>query len=125
MLCSIGGLHTERYSALVAGVSNRYTPNRIVYLAALLDDTRQRIEPHTGMYRYCDTGMARLTSIINQVFHTLQPGREGWDSAVAGSKAWVAAHPADVRLSQLLPPSGHNKVRLGTHKEIDGQNTLR
>jgi hypothetical protein len=113
---------SPRYAALVAGVTNRYTPNRVPYLRPLLADRRSRPEPHASQYRYCDTAAARLVSIIDEPLHNGLPDRAAWDQAVALCQHWLAEHPDSGRLSRLLPPTGHNSVRTGTHAEVDGRN---
>ena len=87
---------TARYQALVAGVTNRYTPNRIAYLRPLLDDTRQRPEAASASYRYSDTAVARLTSILDRAFlpEVEAPGRAAWDRGAEAAKAWFARHAA-------------------------------
>lgn len=116
---------SQRYEAIVAGVTNRYTPNRIAYLMPLLKDKRQRGSPDTASYRYCDTAAARLISITNEPLYLGEPGRLGWDLAVGRALAWLDLHPASQQLSTLLPPLGPNEVRTGTNHEIDGSNMLR
>jgi len=84
---------TARYRALVAGVTNRYTPNRIAYLRPLLDDRRRCPEAAAG-YRYCDTAVARLTSILDRAFlpEPEDPKPEDWDRGAEAAKAWFARH---------------------------------
>jgi hypothetical protein len=116
---------SPRYAAIVAGVTNRYTSNRLAYLGPLLLDLRQRPEPHARQYRYCDTAAARLISIVNEPYHTGVPGRPAWDDAVAQGRRWLAEHPQSCQLTRLVLPTGNNAVRTGTRSEIDGQNRAR
>lgn len=116
---------SQRYEAIVAGVTNRYTPNRIAYLTPLLQDKRQRCGTDTRVYRYCDTAAARLISITNEPLYLGEPGQLGWDRAIGRAAAWLESHPDSRQLSTLLPPSGPNEVRTGTSHEIDGNNVLR
>jgi tyrosine-protein phosphatase SIW14 len=95
-----------RYQAMVAGATNRYTRNRIAYLRPLLADVRQRPEPAAAAYRYADTAVVRLMSIINEDFL----GRHGaadraaWDRAIEATRAWFAKHPDEARPGVFAPP---------------------
>lgn len=108
---------TARYAAVVAGVMNRYTPNRLPYLEPVFDDRRQRVEPAAKMYRYCDTAVARLAVITNQEFFQCQPTLAIWDDAVATARYWFTHHPEALHLSTLLPATGRNQVRTATGEE--------
>ena len=89
------GPPSGRYGAVAAGVTNRYTPNRIAYLRPLLDDRRHRPEAAAAKYRYADTAVARLTSILNRRFLP-DDGRidpQAWDEAAEAARRWFADHP--------------------------------
>ncbi len=68
------GIPSRRYQALVRGVTNAYTDNRLAFLRPILDDPRPRVEPEAVQlvgdelvpYRYCDTAVARLCAIVNR-----------------------------------------------------------
>lgn len=117
---------SDRYRALVAGVTNRYTANRIPYLDRILDDKRPRIEPGTASYRYCDTAAARLAVIVNKNFlsHAQAPDDPfGWQCAVQEARQWITDHAGEAQLGQLVPPVGRNELR---HVEAnDGTYELR
>ncbi|MBX3415215.1 MAG: hypothetical protein KF708_21195 [Pirellulales bacterium] len=105
---------SDRYRALVAGVTNRYTANRIPYLDRLLDDKRQRVEPEAAGYRYCDTAAARLAVIVNADFlshATSLVDPFGWQYAVQEARQWIADHAGEAQLGHLVPPGGRNEVR--------------
>lgn len=108
---------SPRYAALVTGVMNRYTPNRLPYLEPILSDRRERVEPAAAKYRYCDTAVARLAVINNQEFFACLPTREIWDDAVETARYWYQHHPQSLQLSTLLPATGRNSVRIGTGRE--------
>lgn len=82
------------YQALVAGVTNRYAPERTAFLRPLLDDLRQRPEPAAAMYRYADTAVARLASIVDvDLLGREGPGaREDWDRGIEAARKWFAAN---------------------------------
>jgi hypothetical protein len=65
--------------------------------------------------RYCDTAVARLSTIIDRNLLHLSPslGVDGWNFARQAARDWFAAQPAEARLCQLQPPSGKNSVRPG------------
>ncbi len=72
------GSPSPRYQAIVAGLTNRYTPNRLAFLEPALDDLRHRPEPAARQYRYCDTVVAHLisTADTDSVTHSAR-----WDEA--------------------------------------------
>jgi hypothetical protein len=102
---------TRRYAAIVAGVTNRYTPNRLAYLRPLLEDERNHLEPQAARYRYCDTAVVRLAAIRDQWLMLGNPDKAGWDEGRKLARAWFDDHPADLEVCQLLPPDGRNMVR--------------
>lgn len=108
---------SPRYQACVAGVTNRYTPNRIAFLRPLLHDHRHRPEVSASAYRYCDTAVARLTAIIDgkQLRSTWN-----WDEGVHNSLAWFDSNQERAQLSRLLPPTGRTDVlKMATAADAD------
>ncbi len=101
----------DRYSALVAGVSNRYTSNRVPYLALILEDTRPRSEPEARGSRFCDTAVARLAVIAQQNLLSGARGDNPWDAGRQAAQAWLAQHPDRLQLAKRVPPGGLNRVR--------------
>lgn len=103
---SHGGDPSARYRAMVAGVTNRFTRNRAAYLRPMLDDLRARPEPAATAYRYADTAVARLTSILDVEFlGTRGPAeREDWDRGIEAAKNWFAAHPESGEPCDFVPP---------------------
>ncbi len=96
---------SPRFRAVVAGVTDRYTPNRIAYLLPLLDDQRLRPEfvnhrdPFVRRYRYCDTAVARLSSILNlKLYDENYPIPKAWDRARSLARTRFCA-------SRLFSPS--------------------
>ena len=109
---------SPRYRAVVAGVTNRYTPNRVGYLRPLLDDPRPRPEPDARAYRYCDTAVARLSAIIDV---NLWAAKADWDNARALAQEWFEAHPREARLSQLIPAPRNEDLRTAGAPDYDGR----
>jgi tyrosine-protein phosphatase SIW14 len=105
----------ERFDAVVDGVTNRYTPNRIAYLRPLLDNETLHLRQGVRQCRYCDTAVARLSAIADENFPDAVPGWgiEAWNNGRVAARAWLDAHPDDSRLSQLKPPTGHTAVLPG------------
>jgi hypothetical protein len=101
-----GGAASPRYQAIVRGVTNRYTHNRIAFLRPILNDERPRTEPEAvhepsgapEPYRYCDTAVARLATIID--IHSVVAPAE-WEKSRQAFRAWFKAHPAAARLNRL------------------------
>lgn len=117
---------SPRYQAMVAGVTNRYTPNRAPYLRPLLSDNRPRPEADAAGYRYCDTAVARLVSITNEpLFLERVPLVDAWDDGVAAARRWFEEHPESRQFRQLQPPTGKNVVRAFPANERDGRNWVR
>ena len=94
---------SRKYEALVAGVTDRYTENRIPYLHPLLGDTRRRRLPAAAQYRYRDTAVARLTSIVNRRFepNVAQPAEPAWDRGAEAALEWFAEHPEALKPKPL------------------------
>ncbi|HEV3021877.1 MAG TPA: hypothetical protein VGX76_05400, partial [Pirellulales bacterium] len=105
----------ERFDALVDGVTNRYTSNRIAFLRPLLEQEAFHARPGAQQYRYCDTAVARLSTIIDRNLPdlTLAPGIAGWELARQLARDWFAGQPAEARLTRLQSPSGNNLIRSG------------
>jgi tyrosine-protein phosphatase SIW14 len=108
-----GKVPSPRYRALVAGVTNRYTPNRVAYLRPLLEDPRPRAEA-AAKYRYCDTAVVRLASITNEnPFDWRRPmDLAARDLGRQKAREWFTAHPEEAVLSRLRSPTGKNLVRV-------------
>jgi hypothetical protein len=104
---------TERYEAMVLGVLNRYTPNRIPYLKPLLDDTRPRPDPALAGLRYCDTAFVRLAAITDALPVSSWPLESMREQGQATALKWLDANKEATRLSQLLPPIGNKVVMAG------------
>jgi hypothetical protein len=101
-----GGPPSARYQAVVRGVANRYTPNRVAFIRPLLDDERLRVEPEAlqevdgrrERYRYCDTAVARLCTILDR-YPVYGPGM--WEQSRQQFLAWFARHPEAETLVRL------------------------
>lgn len=94
---------TPRYEALVVGITNRYTPNRLAYLAPLLDDRRPRVGAGLARYRYCDTAFVRIASITDDVVLGALAPETFFDRGIELVREWLAAHPDQWTLSPLRP----------------------
>jgi hypothetical protein len=105
----------ERFDALAAGAMNRYTPNRIAYLQPLLENESCHLTDGAREYRYCDTAVTRLSTMINQDLTRVSQaaGREAWNFARQAAREWFAEHPCERRLTRLLPPTGESVVHAG------------
>jgi hypothetical protein len=104
---------TARYQAIVAGVTNRYTPNRIPYLRPLLDDQRPRPAAAAARYRYCDTAVVHLSSTIDQNLLVSPQGLEDWEGGRRRARDWFDARRDHLPLTQLRPAMGDNPVLPG------------
>src|SRR4029078_5034831 len=96
-----------RYEALVSGVLNRYTPNRIPYLRPLIDDTRPRAAPGMGGLRYLETALVRLAAITDALPIASWPLESMRDHGRKVVDEYFRDHPEATKLSQLLPPIGN------------------
>ena len=105
----------ERFDSLAAGVTNRYTPNRVPFLRPLLEQEACHRAAGAEQCRYCDTAVARLSTIIDRNLLHVSPaiGVDGWNFARQAARDWFAAQPAEARLSRLQPPSGKKTVLPG------------
>ncbi|HVA51585.1 MAG TPA: tyrosine-protein phosphatase [Pirellulales bacterium] len=105
----------ERFDALVDGVTNRYTPNRIAFLVPLLENEAGHLRDGARQYRYCDTAVARLSAIVDENFPDIVPGWgiDAWNNGRVAARAWLASHPAETELRPLVPASGQTEVLPG------------
>ena len=103
---------SPRYDALVAGVANRYTPNRIAFLQPLLADERRVVRQGADGCRYCDLAVVRLAAIVDQRLLPggSEPKRDDWDRGRSLARQWLAAHADSARLCRLQPPTGHTQL---------------
>lgn len=101
---------SQRYAAIVAGVTNRFTPNRLPYLRPLLADTRERLEPSAQGTRYCDTAVARMQTILDEAFYSMR-GATTWNDARQHAIQWFDKHDREVQLTRLQPPTGRKLAR--------------
>jgi hypothetical protein len=101
------------FQALAAGVANRYTGNRIPFLAALLDETR--VMPGTGSVtvRYCDMAVAHLSAILDQRLINVgsTPTPADWEQARQQAKNWLQAHPQMMQARRIEQPATPTLVR--------------
>ena len=77
----------------MAGISNRYTQNRLAYLQPVLDDERLHVEPGAETCRYCYVALVRIAAITDQRWIIGFPERPHWDDARNKARQWLAAHP--------------------------------
>jgi tyrosine-protein phosphatase SIW14 len=117
----------ERFDSLVSGVTNRYTPNRVPFLRPLLEQEACHRAAGAQECRYCDTAVARLSTIIDRNLLHVTPaiGVDGWNFARQAARDWFAAQPAEARLSRLQPPAGKNLVRSGDPEPREDLSKLR
>lgn len=105
----------ERFDALVDGITNRYTANRIAFLVPLLDNELSHLREGCRQYRYCDTAVARLSAIVDENFPDIIPawGIDAWNNGRVAARKWLLTHPAEAELRQLVPPTGQTEVLPG------------
>jgi hypothetical protein len=100
---------SARYQAIVRGVTNRYTANRIPFLRPILEDLRPRVEPEAEQrpgtehepYRYCDTAVARLCTILDR--HSVV-GPMDWEVSRQEFRRWLAEHEEACQPGRLGDP---------------------
>ena len=95
---------TPRDEAMIAGVTNRYTPNRLAFLKPLLADQRHYLAAGASMLRYCDTAVLRMAAILDEPLMPKKPDYNGadWDGGCKLARQWFDKHPQDATLSRLL-----------------------
>ncbi|HET6884522.1 MAG TPA: tyrosine-protein phosphatase [Pirellulales bacterium] len=105
----------DRFDAVVEGVANRYTPNRIAFLRPLLDNEHHHRRQGATPCRYCDTAVARLSAIVDENFPDMAPpcAVDPWENGRLAARKWCDAHPGECQLSQLKPASGQTMVEPG------------
>lgn len=105
----------ERFDSVVDGVTNRYTPNRVVYLRPLLENEAIHLRDGARQCRYCDTAVARLSAIVDENFPDAVPGWgiEAWNNGRVAARAWLASHPDECQPGPLKPAAGCTVVQPG------------
>jgi len=105
----------ERFDAIAAGAMNRYTPNRAAFLRPLLEQEAFHLAPGARQCRYCDTAVARLSSILDVNLPASAPasGLDAWNYGRQLARDWFAAHPREALFTRLRPPSGKTVVHAG------------
>ena len=104
---------SPRYAAIIEGVTNRYTRNRIAYVTPLLDDERLRPEPAARGIRYCDTAVAFLQSIVDVDFLTCHNEPGIWERGREAARRWLDTNEQVTALRRSAPPDGEKSVRAG------------
>jgi hypothetical protein len=94
---------------------NRYTPNRIAFLQPLLEQENGHLAPGARQCRYCDTAVARLSSILDVNLPATKPalGVEAWNVGRQAARDWFATHPREALSTRLRSPSGKTVVHAG------------
>ena len=118
---------TVRFDAIAAGAMNRYTPNRVAFLSPLLEQEACHRAEGARQCRYCDTAVARLSSIVDVNLPAAQPafGVDAWNIGRAAAREWLAANPGERQLTRLRPPTGHTLVHAGDpmqHEDLSQAN---
>lgn len=110
-----------RFDAIVAGTTNRYTPNRLAFLVPLLKCERFHMANGATQFRYCDSAVVRLCAIVDKNLLPADAGtnQERWNQARQAARTWLAEHPDAVKLSTLIPPTGQNAVHTGPAEQIE------
>ncbi|MEX2119799.1 MAG: tyrosine-protein phosphatase [Pirellulales bacterium] len=115
-----------RFDRIVAGVTNRYRPNRIAYLLPLLENESHHLEEAARRYRYCDTAVSRLSATININFREKAPGMgvDAWNHARQAARAWCDANPRQTKPATLRPAAGRTLVRSGDGPQAEDLSKL-
>jgi len=116
---------TEFYEALVCGITNRYTSNRLPYLRPLLDDLRPRIDRQADKYSYAATAVGRVAAITGEmaVMPWLEP-----DYDLAGRTTaidWLDNHSEATKPARLTPPQGRRVVLVGDGPQEEDLSKMR
>jgi hypothetical protein len=94
---------SPRYAAVVSGINNRYTRNRLPFLRVLLEDTRWCSQPSLRDCRFCDVAVVHIAAIANQPFMGDAAERAAWNLARGQIRQWFARHAEAAQLSRLIP----------------------
>lgn len=107
------GRPSARYVAVVRGVTNRYTRNRVAYLQPLLEDLRVRPELEAVGTRFCDTAVARLGVMLDENLPLVDGPTVvlSWEEGLRRARAWFAGHAAEAQVGPLVLPTGQTVVR--------------
>ena len=116
---------SPHYAALVAGVSNRYTRNRLAYLQPVLNDERMHTEPGAKTCRYCYVALVRMAAITDERWLIGFPERPHWDSAKDKARQWLASHADEVRPARLQLPSGNNVLTASEERDDEDLSRVR
>lgn len=101
---SQGGESAEFYEAVVCGIANRFTSNRLAYLKPLLTDRRPRPNPEAGGLTYADTAVVRVIAITDGLPIGAWSDQTLTENGPQWTLDWLNEHPQQVALSRLVPP---------------------
>lgn len=104
---------TPLYEAVVRGLTNRFTRNRLAFLQPLVDDARPRLDPATARYRYCDSLLYFITSVTDEIPCMMWSHDVVRQQGPAAVRRWYAEHPAAAQLAQRTPPPRNYGVLAG------------
>jgi hypothetical protein len=116
---------SEFYEALVCGVTNRYTSNRLPLLRPLLDDLRRRIDRPSAKYSYAATALGRVAAITDAlaVMPWLEPDYD--QAGRAAAIAWLDQHPESMKLVRRTAPQGNRLVSAGDGPQEEDLSRMR
>lgn len=101
------------YEAVVSGLMNRYTRNRISFLKPVVEDVRLRAGPNVSEYRYCDS-VAFFMGTITDEFPMLTWSHEKQLShGQAFARRWFVENSNSLKLAQRIAPQMRYGVRQG------------
>lgn len=116
---------TAAYEALVVGVTNRYTANRLAYLRPLLDDDRLRSGVNTSSFKYCDTATYRFAAITGELPVLKWLEEQMLDEGRKRAIAWLDSNPEAAKVSRLLPPGGRRTAMAGEASTTEDLSKMR
>ena len=104
---------TPFYDAVVRGLTNRFTRNRLAFLRPLVDDVRPRIDPAMARYRYCDSLLYFITSVTDEIPCMMWSPEVARQQGPQAVRRWYAENPAAAQLAQRTPPPRNYGVLSG------------
>jgi hypothetical protein len=115
---------TPRYAAIVSGINNRYTRNRLPFLRVVLDDVRWCPQPALRDCRFCDVAVAHILAITDERSMGDQAIRVAWDAARRQIRQWFERHADAAQLCRLIPAENQSTVMVTDGRGEDEFNLI-
>lgn len=107
------GAPSSLYEAVVSGLMNRYTRNRIPFLRSVVEDVRLRTGRNVTEYRYCDSAAFFIGTITDRFPMLTWSNEKHLSQGQTYARRWFAENADGLKLAQRIAPQMRYGVRQG------------